>query len=101
MRRVQRQRVGLRHAGQQPTREPVGQRRLADAVGPGDQPGMVHTPGPQCLDQRGLGWLVAEQDGVGAWFRCHPRVIADGWAETAHDYSRVLLSMYGRAAFRR
>ena len=60
-----------RHTGQQAAREAVGQRGLADAVGAGDQPGMVHPTRAHRLEQRGLGGFVAEQVRVGARFRCH------------------------------
>ena len=37
--------------GEKPAGEPVGQCRLADALGAGQQPGVMHAPGPRCLHQ--------------------------------------------------
>ena len=63
---VEVQAVVRRAAGQQEAGEAVGERRLADAVRAGDQPGVVQAAGAHGVQQRDLGGLVAEQNGVGA-----------------------------------
>ena len=67
------------HPGQQSAGEAESQRGLADAVRPGDQPGMVQPPGTQRVQDGGLGGLVAEQQLVGAGGGGgHGASIADG-----------------------
>ena len=64
---VECQGVRGRLAGEQAAGEAVGQGRLADALRPGDQPGVVHPPGADGVQDGRLGVVVAEQNGVGAW----------------------------------
>ena len=58
--------VGRPAAGQDEAREAVGQRRLADAARPRDQPGVRQTARIEGAEQRALGRLVAAQLRVGA-----------------------------------
>jgi hypothetical protein len=52
---------GIRAARQDPSRDPVGERRLADALGPRDQPGMRKAPRLPSLDDEFLRRAVTEQ----------------------------------------
>ena len=52
--------------GEQPTGEAEGQRRLAHAFRPGDQPGVVDAPRAHRLQDRRLRRRLAEQQRVGA-----------------------------------
>ena len=53
-------RIGMR---EHEARHAIGQRRLADARRPADQPGMVDTAAAIGLEQRPLGLVMAEQNG--------------------------------------
>ncbi len=54
-------RIALALRRQRGAREAVGERRLADALRPGQQPGMVQAPAGQRLSQQALGLGVAVQ----------------------------------------
>src|SRR5438445_8725716 len=67
-------RFGALHIGRQgiamrenEPRHAIGQRRLADAHRPSDQPGVRNTPAAVGIQQRRLGFAMSEQRGSFAW----------------------------------
>jgi hypothetical protein len=47
--------------GEEEARDPIGERRLADALRAADQPGMVKAPGSERIEERRLGLAMAEE----------------------------------------
>src|SRR3546814_8005000 len=68
-RRAEQARGRLRGAGQNEPGEPVGERRLADARRAADQPGVRHPTRNRGTEQNRLRLGMADQLGVGAWWR--------------------------------
>ena len=80
---VEFQRVPGRLPGEQAARKPIRQSGLADALRSGDQPGMMHAPGTERIEDGGLGVRVAQEKRIGAWRGSRHEAVIAGFGITS------------------